>query len=141
MALLYRPAELADIPTLMAIRDGVRENRLVSTVIGPADYEVALTTDGRAWLCEEGGRVVGFACGRPGRGDIWALFVRESHEGRGIGTALLAIVVDWMFAEGVDEIRLTTEPGTRAAALYRRRGWRETGATRTGELGFVLSRR
>jgi GNAT superfamily N-acetyltransferase/HKD family nuclease len=136
----FRVAELADIPTLMAIRNAVRENRLRTLVLSHADYAEALTVDGRAWVAEEGGAIVGFVCGRPARGDIWALFLRASHEGRGIGSALMAIVEDWMFAEGLEAIRLDTEPGTRAEALYLRRGWIRSGTQPTGEAAFRLPR-
>lgn len=138
VAARFRPAELADIPELMDIRDSVRENRLVTTVIGHDDYVRALTTEGRAWVCEVDGRVVGFACGRPGHGDVWALFLRQSHEGRGLGGALMDLVERWMFDQGLDEIRLATEPGTRAERLYRRRGWRYLGVLPTGEAAFAL---
>ena len=136
----YRVAELADIPALMEIRNGVSENRLASLVIGHTDYVQALTVSGRAWVCEDEGEVVGFACGRPGHGDIWALFLRASHHGRGIGNALLEIVEGWMFTQGLNEIRLSTEPGTRAERLYRRRGWQPAGSLPGGEAAYILRR-
>ena len=140
MALHYRPAEVADIPALMAIRNGVRENRLVSMVIGHDDYLAALTLDGRAWVCEDDGEVVGFVCGRPRHRDVWALFLLESHHRRGIGNALMEIVEAWMFEQGVEEIQLSTAPGTRAERLYQRRGWRSLGALPSGEVAYCLRR-
>src|SRR5277367_5164296 len=73
--LTYRPAQLTDIPALMEIRGAVRENQLVNLRLGPEAYVQALTTEGRSWVCEDEGRVVGFVCGRPAQRDIWALFV------------------------------------------------------------------
>ena len=122
------------------IRDNVRENALISAVIEHPDYEQAISIDGRAWVCIDGGVVVGFVCGRLAQRDIWALFVRQSHERRGIGDALMAVVEEWMFDQGVDCIVLTTEPGTRAENLYRRRGWQCDGTTATGELRFSRRR-
>ena len=44
-----------------------------------------MTKDGRAWLCESDGEIVGFVNGRLVQGDIWTLFLRQPHEGQGIG--------------------------------------------------------
>lgn len=44
----HRPAELADIPALMEIREAVRENRLVTLRIRREEYVQALSVDGRA---------------------------------------------------------------------------------------------
>lgn len=135
-----RVATVADIAAMKNIRDHVRENALVSSTIEHADYVQAITVDGRAWVYVDGDVVVGFVCGRLAQRDIWALFVSESHERRGIGNELMATVETWMFDEGIDAIVLATEPGTRAERLYRRRGWRCEGTTTTGELRFSLRR-
>lgn len=136
----YRPARVDDIPDLMSIRGSVRENALVSTVLTEDDYVRAMTTEGRAWVCEVDGEVVGFSCGRTARGDIWALFLRQAYEGRGIGSALMDMAERWMFEQGLEEIWLVTAPGTRAERLYQRRGWVERGMKPTGEAEYVLSR-
>jgi GNAT superfamily N-acetyltransferase len=134
-----RPATVDDIAAMKAIRDGVRENALTSGPIEHADYVRGITVDGRAWVAEVDGEVVGFACGRLVQRDIWALFVREDHEGRGIGRALMDLVERWML-DNVPRIELATEPGTRAERFYRRRGWTCDGATANGrELRFSLT--
>jgi GNAT superfamily N-acetyltransferase len=124
---LYRPAELADIPTLRRIRDSVVENRLVNLRLSYEDYLEGLFVDGRTWLCKHDGQIVGFVCGRLVKKDIWALFLRPEYEGKGIGNALMAVIEEWMFGQGVDAITLTTAPGTRAERLYLRRGWQLDG--------------
>lgn len=101
-------------------------------------YVQGITIDGRAWVCVDDGEVVGFVCGRLAQRDIWGLFLRASHEGRGIGNALMEVVERWMFEAGVHRIELTTDPGTRAERLYRRRGWECTGTATNGELRFTL---
>lgn len=136
MGIEYRQAGVADIPVLMEIRNAVKENALVTTVLTAADYERAMTEEGRAWLCEVDGRVAGFSCGRTEQGDIWALFVREEYEGRGIGRELLALAEEWMFSEGLDSIWLVTSPDTRAERLYRHLGWEDEGAKPSGEVAF-----
>jgi GNAT superfamily N-acetyltransferase len=137
--LLYRPAQLADIPVLMEIRENVRENRLVNLRLGPEAYVQALTSEGRSWVCEDEARVVGFVCGRPAKKDIWALFVRPEAEGRGIGSALMTLIETWMFAQGLDVITLTTAPGTRAERLYQSRGWEAVGHAGAVEQTYRLS--
>lgn len=136
----YRPARVEDIPDLMSIRNSVRENALVSTVLTTDDYVQAMTVDGRAWVCEVAGEIVGFSCGRRVQGDIWALFVRQAHEGQGIGGALLQLVERWMFEQGLDEVWLVTAPDTRAERLYQHRGWTKIRLEATGEVKYVLSR-
>lgn len=136
---IYREALLADIPQMKHIRDNVIENVLVTAKIEIPDYEQALFADGKAWVCLLDGKVVGFSCGRLKQGDVWALFIDRAHEGKGIGNHLMELLETWMFANGCREVKLTTEPGTRAEKLYRRRGWRELGLTVSGEMEFRLS--
>jgi ribosomal protein S18 acetylase RimI-like enzyme len=136
----YRPAELADIPALMEIREAVRENRLVTLRLLTEDYVQALTVDGRAWVCEAEGRVVGFVCGRPAKKDVWALFVRPDYEGQGIGTALMTLIETFMFEQGLEAMTLSTAPGTRAERLYQRRGWEDQGASSPSERTYRLFR-
>ncbi len=138
--LRYRLAELDDIPALMLIRNSVRENRLVTKSIGHEEYVTALTVDGRAWLCESDGEVVGFVCGRLKQADIWALFLKQEYERRGIGSELMALVERWMFSNDLPSIVLTTAPGTRAERLYLRRGWIRVGTEPSGEAMFRLDR-
>jgi GNAT superfamily N-acetyltransferase len=139
MGYAYRVAEAADIPAMMTIRNGVRENALVSLVIGPDDYLRAMA-EGKSWVCTDDGVVVGFASVRRQQRDVWALFVDAAHEGRGIGGALMDLAEAWMFEQGVDEIELTTAAGTRAERLYRRRGWKLEGYAPHGDARFTLRR-
>ena len=60
-------------------------------------------------------------------GNVWALFVRPEAEGRGIGSALHAAMLDWFATQPVDTLWLSTGTDTRARGFYRARGWRETG--------------
>jgi GNAT superfamily N-acetyltransferase len=125
--LRYRAAELADIAVLRRIRDSAVENQLVNVRLAYEDYLEGLFVDGRTWVAEHDGQLVGFVCGRPNKKDIWALFLLQAYEGKGIGNTLMALVEQWMFGQGVDAITLTTAPGTRAERLYQRRGWQQDG--------------
>lgn len=79
----------------------------------------------RGWLCEWGSEVVGFAMGNRHNGEMWVIAVLRQHEGRGIGRRLLGLVEEWLFANGWNEIWLTTDPDEtiRAVGFYRHLGW------------------
>ncbi|TGE25593.1 GNAT family N-acetyltransferase [Hymenobacter aquaticus] len=134
----YRPATLADIPQLSLVRLAVRENRLSDPArVTPADYVDYLTRRGRGWLCETAeGTVVGFAIADLQDHSVWALFVHPDHEGQGIGKHLHDQLLTWYFRQTPHPIWLSTAPGTRAEAFYRRQGWHETGRTTSGEVRF-----
>jgi ribosomal protein S18 acetylase RimI-like enzyme len=85
---MIRRAFPTDIADIQRIRNAVRENRLVSTVITDEDVRVMLEDRGRGWVAEVDGAVVGFAIGDATNGNVWALFVDPAHEGRGHGRAL-----------------------------------------------------
>ena len=66
----------------------------------------------------------------PGAGVLWMLVVHESLQSLGIGTALVAALERRAAEAGLDTARLTVEhDNPRAAAFYRRLGYREVGGT------------
>jgi len=134
----FREAQLADIPQMKFIRDNVTENTLVTIQINGPDYEKAMFEDGKAWVCLNDSAVIGFSCGRLKQKDVWALFIDQRYEGQGIGHQLMQLLEDWMFASGCQEIVLSTEAGTRAEYLYRRRGWEDMGLLPSKEIQFRL---
>jgi GNAT superfamily N-acetyltransferase len=154
-----RPALAADIPGMHRVRLAVRENRLTTAAITPAHYGPAITDAGRGWVAVsqhdqaslEGGtgslamsdtaemsHVLGFAVGNAQTGNIWALFVDPNAEGLGIGQALHAQMVAWLFAQGLTTLSLGTAAGTRAQRFYELAGWRFTGMA-NGEAQYTLS--
>lgn len=123
-----RVATRDDVAALHRVRLAVRENVLSRPeLVTHADYVEHLERRGRGWLAQMGDEVVGFAVGRADDGNVWALFVDLRFEGRGIGGALHDTMVAWMFAQGLARLWLTTDPHTRAAEFYARRGWRSAG--------------
>lgn len=136
----FREAQLADIPQLYAVRLSVKENKLPNPgFITEREYEKYLTYHGKGWLCETGGEVVGFSIVGLSQRNIWALFVRPEHEGRGIGTQLHNMMLDWYFNQTHEAVWLGTGPDTRAESFYRKAGWRETGRRPNGEIRFELT--
>jgi GNAT superfamily N-acetyltransferase len=125
----------------MEIRSEVTENVLSDpSKVTPQLVTEYLESRGRGWVCEEGGRVLGFVVADRSTATIWALFLRPEAEGRGIGTALLGLAVAWLFSLGNGSVSLRTETGTRADRFYAARGWERGAIDDQGEVGFVLRR-
>jgi ribosomal protein S18 acetylase RimI-like enzyme len=62
-------------------------------------------------------------------GSLWMLSVHETFQGMGVGTLLIGALEDRIRAAGLVTARMTVEhDNPRAAALYRRLGYREVGA-------------
>jgi len=131
-----------EIDAMHVVRCAVLENRLSRPDrITSADYRAMLERDGRGWVAEVDGRVVGFAVADLCRFNVWALFVDPEHEKRGIGRALHDAMMRWFLAQpGVERVWLTTAPDTRAEAFYRRAGWRACGLDAAGEMRFEMNR-
>ena len=133
-----RKASRADIPHLKDIRDAVRENKLRDpSRVTTEDYHWFIDNPG-IFVWEEGGKIVGFSAADPRDGSVWALFMDEAHEGRGIAQALLACACKVLQDARCSRMWLTTEPETRAERFYRRAGWRVTGLS-DGNLVFEKS--
>jgi GNAT superfamily N-acetyltransferase len=138
---VIRTATEADIEPMHVVRCAVRENRLSRPDrITRDDYRAMLERDGRGWVAEVDGRVVGFAIADLCRFNVWALFIDPEHERRGIGRALHDAMMEWFLAQpGVERVWLTTAPGTRAESLYRRAGWSDRGLDVGGEIRFEFA--
>lgn len=135
---MLRQALRGDVPAIQRIRRAVHENRLTTSVVTDDDVIEAIERTGRGWVVEHDGRVVGFAIGHAGTGNIWALFVEPGHEGRGHGRRLHDAMVAWLWAQGLPRLWLTTGPGTRAARFYATAGWQLAGTRSDDELLFEM---
>ena len=139
--LRLRRARSADIPAMSAIRLSVRENVLSDPArVTLQMYEDYLEKDGRGWVAEVDGAVAAFCYADRHDASIWALFVSPGMEGRGLGKALLALAVDWLFELGHAHVRLGTTPRTRADRFYQAQGWTRM-PDQGAEAEFVLARR
>jgi GNAT superfamily N-acetyltransferase len=141
--IVFRQATIGDIPAMFDVRTSVVENamtweQLADAGITPASVAASLMAHRRAWVAERGEWIVGFSMADDTDGSIFALFVRPSDEGRGVGTRLLDLAVQWLSTRGRRVITLTTAPGTRASAFYARRGWIDVGTQPNGEVRFEL---
>ncbi|MBW3570374.1 MAG: GNAT family N-acetyltransferase [Gemmatimonadetes bacterium] len=135
-----RVATAADVDAMQRIRVAVRENRLADpAMVQPHHVLEKIGREGRGWVAEDEGRIVGFAIGDLARSNVWALFMDPEFEGRGIGRRLHDQMMDWFFASGAERVWLSTDPGTRAEAFYRAAGWEPAGDYR-GEARYEMSR-
>lgn len=135
---IFRQATRGDIPAMSAIRLAVRENILSDpSRVTEQMYIDYLDLAGRGWAAEIDGAIVGFCYAGKDNASIWALFISEEYEGRGIGKRLLHMAVDWLFDQGHASVHLTTTPDTRADRFYAAQGWTRTPISER-EAGFRI---
>lgn len=136
----FRQAETSDIKQIQRVRHSVKENVLSNPgLVTDDDCEEFLTRRGRGWICEIDNRIVGFAIADLKKNNIWALFIHPEFEGKGIGSKLHDMMLDWYFAEEKQTVWLGTAPRTKAEKFYRKHGWRETGIYGKNEIKFELT--
>ncbi len=146
MNLSCRQMQISDLPAASAVRLSTVENAITMEElesqygITPQSVAEAMTSHVKGWLCENSGKVVGFAMGDRSNGEVQVVAVLPEYEGRGIGKSLLARVQTWLFSEGHEEIWLLANPdtNTRAYGFYRKLGWRATGTLRDDDEVMTL---
>jgi GNAT superfamily N-acetyltransferase len=120
----FRLANSHDIPAMSKIRLAVGENILTDpSRVTEQMYEDYLELLGRGWVAEVDGVVAGFCYANKTNSTIWALFISERYEGRGIAKHLLNLAVKWLFEQGQEFVRLSTGAETRADRFYASQGW------------------
>ena len=136
---VVREASPADMPGIGHVRTSVRENlltveQLERLGITPASVAASLLTHRKGWVAERAGQIVAFAMADRADASIFALFVLPDYEGRGLGSRLLDLALQWLWDNGAEVVWLTTAPETRAARFYARRGWVPVGAEPSGDV-------
>ena len=75
--------------------------------------------------------------------DIWHMMIDEAEQGKGYGSAALALVLDYIKAKpfgGSDRVALTcNKENENASALYRKLGFAPTGAEDEDEIEMALT--
>lgn len=130
--IIYREARGDDMPAISRVRFAVRENILTPEQLrerGITEESVAASflTTAKGWVAICEGDIVGFSIADREEATLFALFVQPEFEGKGIGSRLLDLAVDWLRAQGITRAWLTTGPNTKAACFYVRRGWAMVG--------------
>ena len=121
-----------------AILDGLsieQRREFWARSIGMASLEP--DRDGRIWVVEEAGRVLGFATTRPGRdtdlgaraGELHSIYLAPEAWSRGLGSTLLESAVGDLRARRFSPLVLwVIEANIRGRRFYERAGWRLDGA-------------
>lgn len=144
--LKIRKARLGDAGAIFAIRSRVQENHLSDRQL--AERGITKSAFGKwlsdgygIWIADLDGSAAGFAIAIPTEGTLWALFVDPDFEGRGVGAALLRTAEEWLFAQGCNDISLTTgvDPKNRAHGFYEMHGWHNTGDIDGDEVEYIKS--
>jgi GNAT superfamily N-acetyltransferase len=131
--IVLRDANRNDLPGLWEVRYSVAENTLTPGHISDDELCRAIEEDGKGWVVEESGRILGFAIGLCS-GNVWALFVRPDAEGRGIGSSLHSEMLTWFSRQRPTRLWLSTGTTTRARRFYEARGWHVAGPYGTDEV-------
>ena len=143
--IIFREATAADMPGISTVRLSVKENAAVPESLarrGITNESVAASFAGasKGWVAEQDGEIIAFSIADRRSRSIFALFVMPGHEGRGLGTRLLKCAEEWLWDDGAERLWLTTDPESRAAGYYERRGWIIAGALPNGERRYELAR-
>lgn len=100
-------------------------SRLISSLA--PDSTMVVAVDEGEWVGQAAGR--GYGSYEPPRAYLLALYVVASRRGAGIAEELVHAVEEWALGQGLDALYLDVyEHAAAARALYRRLGYRATGA-------------
>ena len=138
--MIIREAQLGDIQQIQLVRNAVKENMLSDPALVP-DKDVVdyITRRGKGWVSEIDAVITGFSIVSVMDNNVWALFMDPNYEAKGVGKKLHNVMLDWYFSQTEKTIWLSTSPGTRAEAFYRKAGWKETGLYGKGEIKFEMT--
>ena len=138
--MIIREAQLGDIQQIQVVRNAVKENMLSDPALVP-DKDVVdyITRRGKGWVSEIDAVITGFSIVSVMDNNVWALFMDPNYEAKGVGKKLHDVMIDWYFTQTEKTIWLSTSPGTRAEAFYRKAGWKETGLYGKGEIKFEMT--
>lgn len=128
----FREIICEDIPILFDIRTSTDENKLSMrdlTEIGITEESLVgkMQNNYKGWLCEIDNKPVDFAMGDKETGELWVIAVLPNYINRGIGSRLIRLVEDWLFASGCNRLWLATDidEKLRAYSLYKKNGWKD----------------
>jgi GNAT superfamily N-acetyltransferase len=144
-AVIFREAMGADLPGITRVRTSVVENALTieqleERGITEASVAASFLADSKGWVAVQAEEIVAFSIADRATWSIFALFVLPGYEGRGIGSRLLDLALDWLWNNGAERVWLTTGAGTKAVRFYERRGWKCTGQGPRGDLRYERAR-
>ena len=133
--LQFRETLPSDVDELFSVRARTREHsvskdRLEEFGITPESIARQIADgDVKGWVCSHDSALVGFCNGDGKTGEVLVLAVLPEYESMGVGSNLLAHVVEWLRSVGFGTLWLAASPkvGIRAHGFYRSLGWRPSG--------------
>lgn len=135
MYLIYRKAAPEDAIECIILRGKTRENaisaeQLAERGITPESLQNNIETGALSgFVGMADGKVVGYCFGDSDTGEVIVLALLPEYEGKGIGKALLTLLMEAFVAKGYKRLFLgcTTDTYARSYGFYRHLGWRSTG--------------
>ena len=135
MELTFRETLPSDVERLFSVRARTRENPISKEQLAELGITPEAIAGGvasgriKGWICSHDSDLVGFCNGDGETGQVLVLAVLPEYECRGIGSNLLAHVVEWLRSVGFNTLWLaaSSDSGTRAHGFYRSLGWRPNG--------------
>lgn len=132
---VYEKLESKHLPFFYEIRFSVNENIVLPHHIKYLLREQAIEDieQGGGWICKVDNDYPGFCFGVfADEPIIGGLFVKPEYQSQGIGSQLITYVTTWMFDNGAEQIKLTTDTGSKATFFYKYHGWKYIGLDETG---------
>jgi ribosomal protein S18 acetylase RimI-like enzyme len=144
MDIVVRVAEHGDIPRLVQLWNELMDHHaeidqyFQKSDVGPANFErfvsnMLLLDDSRVLVAMDDGSVVGYCIGqlmtrppvfkREVHGFITDMTVTSSCRRQGVGTRLLAAMMEWFDTKHIDRVELNVVPGNAAGVSF----WRKQG--------------
>ena len=124
----FRQAIPEDIPQIQIVRNSVKENQLSNPNLIPDELvEEFITKRGKGFVCEIDKKIVGFSIVDFVENNVWALFLLQEFEGKGIGKKIHQLMLDEYFSKTKETIWLSTEANSRAETFYKKQGWKNAG--------------
>ncbi|WP_321847464.1 GNAT family N-acetyltransferase [Pseudomonas paraveronii] len=147
MQIHIRVATQDDVDTLFAIRTSVAQNylsreQMVDLGITPQVLAYRIQEADCAWIAKVDGQPVAFSMVDLAEGEVFAMFVLQTHENLGLGRKLMAVAEAALF-ELHDTLFLITDgrDEVRANGFYQRLGWSVVATVEGDDVRYEKSRK
>lgn len=105
----FREAAATDMPGISRVRASVRENfltpeQMAQRGITSASVAASFLQSAKGWVAVRRDEIVAFSIADRDEASIFALFVLPEYEGRGIGSRLLDLAVQWLWDSGAERV-------------------------------------
>lgn len=127
-----RRAIVEDVDSIFDVRTSVRENHMSEEdlaeigVTRESTRQAIMDNSLPIWCAFVNEQLIGFSSIKIADKELFALFVRPEHEGKGAGSMLHDIAVNWWVRNFPNEpLNLNTNKNARSFSFYQKREWVE----------------